>query len=298
MFTLTKSDDEDSRNAYDGPTLAGPLRGAHDSSILTSPLPTSSLPARSGVPVVGAPRRGALRALADVLFLNMWTEPVRARSRTADSFDVFDFGMFAPVTRAFVVLAVCPFLCYPVAVTSLYGFCRCAATLRRPSYLMEDQYESSVNYGVQKRVYHDRTKRLVESQVITVKEMQHALEVTQGVRNAFVDDPTTPHVAYYVVEQKILRRTAFFSGQYWSFSVLSDVMRYLAPLGMAMVFKPSCRRLAVDMQLWWRGRLKLSQLRHPILNFSKTYDEYNRSLYRINVTKPAPRGAQAWSKNM
>ncbi|EPY43565.1 hypothetical protein AGDE_00356 [Angomonas deanei] len=95
-----------------------------------------------------------------------------------------------------------------------------------------------------------------------------------------------------------MKAEAIFTGENWAWAFVSDSCRYLTPLAFAFIFHPSCKRLFVDLKLWKEGRLKWGQVRHPILNFFKSYSEYNSVLTRINTTKPAPKGAKPWSRNL
>lgn len=236
-------------------------------------------------------------ALSDVLLRNLWREPLNATSRTRERLGHIDFGMVFPPIRAFFYCALCPYLCYPIALVSAYGFMRCCKTITWPQYNRRDKYAGHVMYAVQKRVYDERRKRLAESQVSDVTEMQHALSVVDGVRHQFVDDPGAKGTAYAVVEQRVMKAEAVFTGENWAWAFISDSCRYLTPIALAYLFHPSCKRLTVDLRLWFQGRLYYKQIRHPFMNFFKTYAEFNQSMQRVNVSK-APTGAQPWSKNL
>jgi len=167
-----------------------------------------------------------------------------------------------------------------------------------PRYYRRDRYSQRVMYGVQKRVYDPHQKRIHETQIDEVTEIHHALEVTGTTRNTFVDDPTREGTAYYVVEQKVMKAEAIFTGENWAWAFISDTCRYVTPLLFAYLFHPSCKRLTVDIKLWMGGRLRWRQMRHPLLNFFKSYREYNATMQRINVTKAAPKGSKPWSRNL
>lgn len=229
-------------------------------------------------------------------FSGVWNEPLNATSRTADRLGHIDFGSVIPPLRAFFLCALCPYLCYPIGALSAYGFLRCCQTLQWPSYSKREKYAGHVMYGVQKRVYDDCRQRLVESQVSDVAEMQHALEVVDDVRHQFVDDPSKKGTAYSVVEQQVMKVEAVFTGENWAWAFIADSSRYLSPIAIAYVFHPSCKRLTVDLRLWLQGRLYYKMVRHPLANFFKTYAEFNSSLSRVNVTKPAK--TKAWNRNL
>ncbi|CBH15889.1 uncharacterized protein TEOVI_000165400 [Trypanosoma equiperdum] len=236
--------------------------------------------------------------LAGVLLTDVWRGPLLATSRTSERLGHIDFAMVVPPVRAFIYYMLCPFLCYPVAALHLWGYYRCLKTLVLPKPYKEERYASHVIYGVQKRVYDSRQKRLHETAVTDAQEIQRALQVADGERNHFVDDPSAPGVAYYVVEQRIMRAEAIFTGENWAWAFISDSCRYLSPVVLAYLFVPSCRRLKVDLKLWSQGRLRWRQLRHPVLNFFKSYRDYNDAITRINITKPPPKGKQPWTTNL
>lgn len=261
----------------------------------------------SGAPAV--PRRRARpppeekrESLSHLIVRNcvtgVWQEPLHARSRTTDLVGHVDVAMVVPPIRSFLYCMLCPYLCYPISLLSLYGAYRCLRTFSLPSTYRKRRYTGQVMYAVQRRTYDQRQKRLQEAQVGDVQEIQHALKVVNGARKQFVDDPSRPNTAYYVVEQQVMAPEALFTGENWGWAVVSDSIRYVVPLSMYFLFRPSCKRLTVDLRLWWQGRLTWSQVRHPITNFFRTYSEYNRAMQRVNVTKPAPKGAQPWSRNL
>lgn len=237
-------------------------------------------------------------SLHGLLLTDLWMEPLHARSRTRDRLGHIDFGMVIPPVRAFLYSMLVPYLCFPIALINLYGFYRCAKTMVFPKYYKRKRYSDRVMYGVQKRVYDSRQRRVTEVQIDDVQEIQHALVVTGDARNQFVDDPSHPGTAYFVVEQKIMKAEAIFTGENWAWAFISDTCRYVTPLLFAYLFYPSCKRLTVDLRLWWLGRLQWRQVRHPVLNFFKSYNEYNHAMQRVNIVKPAPKGAQPWSKNL
>lgn len=236
-------------------------------------------------------------SLCELFLTNIWKEPLHAKSRTTERLGHIDFGMVIPPVRAFIYCALCPFLCYPIAALSAYGFLRCCRTVTWPAYKRKEKYAGHVMYAVQKRVYDDHRKRLGESQVSDATEMQYALSVVKDVRHQFVDDLTTAGTAYAVVEQRVMKPEAVFTGENWAWAFISDSCRYLTPLLFAYLFHPSCKRLLVDLRLWHQGRIYYKQIRHPISNFFMTYAEFNRSMQRVNVTKK-PTGAQPWSRNL
>ncbi|GET93785.1 hypothetical protein, conserved [Leishmania tarentolae] len=236
--------------------------------------------------------------LHGLLLTDLWEEPLHTCSRTRDRLGYIDFGMVIPPIRAFVYSMLIPYACYPIALVHLYGFYRCTQTMVFPKYYTRDRYSDRSMYGVQKRVYDTRQKRILESQIDDVQEIQHALEVVGTARNQFVDDPHHKGTAYFVVEQKIMKAEAIFTGENWAWAFISDTCRYITPLLFAYLFHPSCKRLTMDLRLWGQGRLHWRQVRHPVLNFFKTYSEYNQAMRRINITKPAPKGAQPWSRNL
>jgi hypothetical protein len=265
----------------------------------TSSSVASYFPERTGA--TPPPRKaagGETWTLHGLLLTDLWMEPLHARSRTRDRLGHIDFGMVIPPIRAFFYCMLVPHLCYPIALVHLYGFYRCVKTMVFPKYYKRQQYSDRVMYGVQKRVYDARQKRIMETQIDDVREIQHALQVTGTTRNQFVDDPTHQGTAYFVVEQKIMKAEAIFTGENWAWAFISDTCRYATPLLFAYLFHPSCKRLTIDLRLWWQGRLQWRQTRHPVLNFFKSYNEYNQAMRRINLVKPAPRGAQPWSKNL
>ncbi|KAG8346757.1 hypothetical protein ERJ75_000051200 [Trypanosoma vivax] len=236
--------------------------------------------------------------LTGVLLTDLWRGPLHAESRTRGRLGHIDFGMVVPPARAFIYYSLCPFLCYPLALLHLWGYYRCLRTLVMPKYYKEDRYASHVIYGVQKRVYDSVQRRLHESVVTDAQEIKRALEVAKEERNHFVDDPKAAGVAYLITEQKILRAEAFFTGENWAWAFVSDSLRYLMPAALAYLFVPSCGRLFVDMKLWAQGRLHWRQLRHPVLNFFKSYRDYNDAITRINVTKPPAKGKRPWTRNL
>ncbi|KAL7697210.1 hypothetical protein N2W54_001511 [Lotmaria passim] len=259
----------------------------------------SHFPERTSAPPPKAETGNAKKfSLCGLLLTDLWMEPLQARSRTRDRLGHIDFGMVIPPIRAFMYSMLIPYLCYPIALVHLYGFYRCATTMVFPKYYRRQRYSDRVMYGVQKRVYDSRQRRIMETQIDDVQEIQHALEVVGAVRNQFVDDPTHQGTAYFVVEQKIMKAEAVFTGENWAWAFISDTCRYVTPLLFAYLFHPSCKRLTVDLRLWWQGRLQWRQVRHPVLNFFKSYKEYNEAMRRINLVKPAPKGAQPWSRNL
>lgn len=236
--------------------------------------------------------------VSGLLLTDLWNEPLHARSRTCDRLGHIDFGMVVPPIRAFFYCTLLPYLAYPIALLHLYGFYLCVQTMVLPRYYRRERYSKRVMYGVQRRVYDPHQKRIHETQIDDVTEIQHALEVTGTTRNQFVDDPTREGTAYYVVEQKIMKAEAIFTGENWAWAFISDTCRYATPLLFAYLFHPSCKRLTVDIRLWMQGRLRWRQIRHPLLNFFKSYREYNSAMQRINVTKPLPKGSKPWSQNL
>ncbi|EPY31176.1 hypothetical protein STCU_03585 [Strigomonas culicis] len=233
-----------------------------------------------------------------LLLTDLWREPLYTHSRTSDRLGFIDFGMVVPPIRAFFYCMICPFLCYPIALLHLYGFYRCMQTLVMPKYYRHKRYSDRVTYGVQKREYVEKQKKVLETQVDDLAEIEHALGVTKGQRNQFVDDPERRNVSYYVVEQKIMKAEAIFTGENWAWAFISDSCRYVTPLLFAYLFHPSSKRLMVDLQLVFQRRLRWNQVRHPVLNFFKSYKEYNSSMQRVVLTKAAPKGAQPWSRNL
>ncbi|KAG5464530.1 hypothetical protein LSCM1_00720 [Leishmania martiniquensis] len=269
----------------------------------SSTSPSSSLAAhfperRGSPPVKSQGSADTCCTLHGLLLTDLWEEPLHTRSRTRDRLGHIDFGMVIPPIRAFLYSMLIPYACYPIALVHLYGFYRCSRTMVFPKYYKRQRYSDRVVYGVQRRVYDARQKRILESQVDDVEEIQHALEVAGTTRNQFVDDPQHKGTAYYVVEQKIMKAEAIFTGENWAWAFISDTCRYVTPVLFAYLFHPSCKRLTVDLRLWGQGRLQWRQVRHPVLNFFKTYSEYNQAMRRINVTKPAPKGARPWSRNL
>lgn len=236
--------------------------------------------------------------LSEVLLTGLWKDPLTARSRTSERLGHIDFGMVVPPVRAFIYCMICPYLAYPVAVLQLYGYVRCLRTTVLPKYYRRQRYHDHVMYGVQRRTYDEKQRRLLETQIDDVLEIQNALRVVKGARNQFVDDPNKSGTAYLVVEQKIMKAEAIFTGENWAWAFVADSCRYLGPVGIACMFHPSCKRLTVDISLWLQNRIRWSQIRHPLLNFFKSYNEYNKSMQRINVVKPAPKGSSPWSKNL
>lgn len=236
--------------------------------------------------------------ISGLLLTGLWRDPLTARSRTRDRLGHIDFGMIIPPIRAFVFYMMLPSLCYPVALLHLYGFYRCLRTVALPRHYSQDRYEKHVIYGVQKRTYDRRRRTILEVQVDDVMETRRALYVTNGQRNTFVDDPAHPGTAYYIVEQKVMRAEAMFTGENWTWAFISDSCRFLLPAALAYTFVPASKRLSIDLRLWRQGRLTLRQVRHPITNFFKSYAEYNKNLHRLNVVKPTPKGAQPWSRSL
>ncbi|KAG5465266.1 hypothetical protein LSCM4_00721 [Leishmania orientalis] len=265
--------------------------------------PSSSLAAHFPERTVGPAMKSPIPAattwtLHGLLLTDLWEGPLRARSRTRDRLGYIDFGMVIPPIRAFLYSMLIPYACYPIALVHFYGFYRCARTMVFPKYDKQQRYSDRVMYGVQKRVYDARQKRIIESQVDDVEEIQHALKVVGATRNQFVDDRQRKGTAYFVVEQNIMKAEALFTGENWAWAFISDTCRYVTPALFAYLFHPSCKRLTVDVRLWRQGRLQWRQVRHPVLNFFKTYNEYNQAMRRINVTKPAAKGARPWSRNL
>ncbi|CBZ26536.1 conserved hypothetical protein [Leishmania mexicana MHOM/GT/2001/U1103] len=256
-------------------------------------------PERTGGPARRLqPSANTTWTLHGLLLTDLWEEPLHTSSRTRDRLGYIDFGMVIPPIRAFLYSMLIPYACYPIALVHLYGFYRCTRTMVFPKYYKRQRYSDRVMYGVQKRVYDTRQKRILESQIDDVQEIQHALEVAGAARNQFVDDPYRKGTAYLVVEQKIMKAEAIFTGENWAWAFISDTCRYVTPMLFAYLFHPSCKRLTVDLRLWRQGRLHWRQARHPVLNFFKTYNEYNQAMRRINITRPAPKGAQPWSRNL
>lgn len=277
-----------------------------NTSSSTSAAPVSSLAALAAhfpERTEGPPRRATTSSrstwtLRGFLLTDLWQEPLHARSRTRERLGHIDFGMIIPPIRAFVYSMLIPYACYPIALVHLYGFYQCVQTMLFPKFYKRQRYSDRVMYGVQKRVYDPRQRRIMETQVDNVREIQHALEVVGAARNQFVDDPGQTATAYFVVEQKIMKAEAVFTGENWAWAVISDTCRYVTPMLFAYLFHPSCKRLTVDLRLWWQGRLQWRQVRHPVFNFFKSYTEYNRAMRRINITKSAPKGSQPWSRNL
>ncbi|KPI89375.1 hypothetical protein ABL78_1501 [Leptomonas seymouri] len=260
----------------------------------------SHFPERTSAP---SPRKAVTTSLSKwtlhgLLLTDLWMEPLHARSRTRERLGHIDFGMLLPPIRAFVYCVMIPYLCYPIALVNLYGFYRCAETMVFPKYYKHQRYSDRVMYGVQKRVYNPQLKRILETQIDDVQEIEHALQVVGATRNQFVDDPLHRGTAYFVIEQRIMKAEAVFTGENWAWAFISDTCRYITPLLFAYLFHPSCKRMTVDLRLWWQGRLQWRQVRHPGLNFFKSYKEYNQVMRRINIVKPAPKGSQPWSKNL
>ncbi|CCW63208.1 unnamed protein product [Phytomonas sp. EM1] len=238
------------------------------------------------------------KTLWERLVTDLWREPLNARSRTRDRMGHIDFGMVLPPTRALFYCMLCPYLAYAVSLLGLYGFYRCLRSMVFPKYYHRDRYSKRVMYGVQKRVYDPKHKRIHEIQIDDVEEIRHAIQVVGEARNQFIDDPEHPGTAYLVIQQRIMKAEAIFTGENWAWAFVSDSCRYLTPVCFAYLFHPSCRRLNVDLRLWLQGRLRWRQIRHPVLNFFKTYSEYNRVMSRINTTKSPPKGSQPWSRNL
>mmetsp|Transcript_26284 Transcript_26284/g.30453 ORF Transcript_26284/g.30453 Transcript_26284/m.30453 type:complete len:254 (+) Transcript_26284:85-846(+) len=223
---------------------------------------------------------------------DVWEVPLTATSRTSDKLGHIDFYMFIPPLRAFFWYSVCPPLAYPIAAVHAFGYYRCIRTLKRPEAYTRDRYVNrKIYYGVQRRVYDERQQKIVEYQVDSPEEIKHALEVTNGVRNQFLDDPTHPGRAYFVVEQRVMRSEAIFTAENWGWAITSDILRFAVPAGLAFLFRQPIARLFVDLKLWRQGRLHWRQIRHPVLNFFMTYQDYRIAMRRINVTKAPKKGA-------
>ena len=233
--------------------------------------------------------------LPGVLLTDLWDEPLQATSRTTDKLGHIDMGMVLPPLRTFVYCSFCPFLAYPIIGFHMFGFYRCVKTFKRREDYRQNKYTGRVYYGVQRREYEPRVHKLQETQIDDPQEIQHALTVTDGVRNQFVDDPTKKGRAYFVVEQRVMRKEVVFTAENYGWAVTSDVVRFLGPVLLAMCFHPSIKRMTVDIKLWSQGRLHWRQFRLPIFNFFKTYQELNQSLYRINVAKPQESTKKPWN---
>lgn len=228
---------------------------------------------------------------------DVWEVPLSATSRTAEKLGHIDLYMVVPPARAFFWYSMCPFLAYPIAALHAFGYYRCVKTMVRPQAYKKDRYENNkVYYGVQRRVYDERQKKIVEYQVDSPEEIKHALEVTRGVRNQFMDDPTHPGRAYFIVEQRVMRSEAIFTAENWSWALFSDTVRFALPMGLAYLFRMPMQRLMVDMKLWRQRRLHWRQIRHPVLNFFMTYQEYGIAMRRINVTKVPTASTKAADK--
>lgn len=265
---------------------------AYEASLLSTADSSLSTSARAPTPTTSR-----FPSLVDFVLRSAWKDPIQATSRTRDRLGHIDFGMVIPPIRGFLYCTLCPYLCYPIALVNSYGCWRCCQSIAWPKYDSRDKYAKHVMYAVQKRVYDRRRKRLAESPVDDVAEMQHALDVVHGVRHQFVDDPTNSGTAYAVVEQRIMKAEAVFTGENWAWAVISDTCRYASPILLAYLFHPACKRLTVDLKLWCQGRLYYKQIRHPLTNFFKTYSEFNQSMQRVNISK-APTGSKPWSRNL
>ena len=237
----------------------------------------------------------------DIILWDLFKGPLHAKSRTADKVGHVDFAMVVPPMRAFVYLAVFPFLCYPLAALYGFGYFKCLRTTLSPMGMRGyDRYDdASKQYVVQKRVFDKRQRRYVETQVTDdLDQIDYAIKLAGDKRNSFVDDPNQPGVAYYVQERLLMRNEALFTGEGWAWAITSDFFRYALPIGLAFVFHPAAQRVRVDMTLWMQGRLAWRQVRHPLLNFFKTSEEYRRSRIRQSMTSPIQKGAKPWSYKM
>lgn len=225
--------------------------------------------------------------VGEYFFSDLWNDPLTATSRTKDKLGHIDFGMVIPPFRAFVYYTICPILAYPIACLHVYGYYRCLKTTVGPKLYRGKKYEDDkVYYGVQRRSFDQRLKKLTELYVDNPTEIQHALEITKGVRNQFVDDPSKPGQAYFVVEQKVFRLEAMFTVENWGYAVVSDVMRFLVPAALALFFRAPTQRMFVDTKLCLQGRMHWRQIRHPVLNFFSTFQEYNVATRRVIVAQP------------
>lgn len=239
--------------------------------------------------------------LSDIVLWDAIKGPLHATSRTTDKIGHIDFAMVMPPARIFIYLTLFPFLCYPVAALYGYGYFRCLRTTKSPMAMRGyDIYEKAAKqYVVQKRVFDKRQRRYVETQIIDdVEQIDYAIKLAGDKRNEFIDDPNQKGVAYYVQERLLMRNEAMFTGENWTWAITSDVCRYLLPIGLAFIFHPAAQRVRVDFQLWMQGRLRWIQIRHPLLNFLKTGQEYRRTRVRSNLTNAAPKDARPWHYKM
>lgn len=239
--------------------------------------------------------------LKDFVLWDAIRGPLHAKSRTADKIGHVDFAMIVPPIRLFVYLSLFPFLCYPAAALYGFGYYRCLRTTLSPMGMRGyDRYEeASKQYVVQKRVYDKRQRRYVETQIMDdIEQIDYAIKLAGDRRNEFIDDPNQKGVAYYIQERLLMKTEALFTGENWAWAITSDVFRYLLPVGLCFIFHPAAQRVRVDLQLMLQGRLKWRQVRHPILNFMKTGEEYRRSKARMNMASPVAAGAKPWNYKM
>lgn len=232
----------------------------------------------------------AEKSWADTLVFDLVHAPIRAVSRTVEPVAVFDFDMIANPLRACAACWLVPPLCFPVAALGAVGLVRCFSTMKisaNPG--REAFFESTRNLIVHRRRLEPASGQLVETIVADAGETERGLRVAGNRRDTFVDDPRAPGTAYLVIEQSVMKFSKAMTVKAWYMCVISDVWRFGSMIGAAAIFVPSARRLLVDLRLVAQRRLKIRQIRHPILNFRLTAAEYSRARIRVNVNKPQTR---------
>lgn len=203
--------------------------------------------------------------------------------------------MFSPCARCFVLCTVFPFLAPAYATLFGYGYLRCLATIHNPPPNEDPVTTGNVQYATHKRVYDPKTKRVAESHSLVYnEEFDHALKVVGTRRGEYVDDPSQKGVAYLVLEREQLNNSFLKKRNFWFPSVLSDFVRFGLAAGVAFTFFPAAKRFSVDVQLAMAHQLPFPEIRHPLTNFFKSVEEYNRAKHRVYISAVG-KDAKPWN---
>ena len=155
-------------------------------------------------------------------------------------------------------------------------------------------YLDHITYiGYKRELNRDRQKINEQMIMPNDEELKYALEVVGNKRNEYVLDPKKKSVSYFVIEQRTMNARSVFQGENYAWTMLAEFVRFGGAAAMCYVFRPAGRRFLDDVPQVLKGKLGLTEMRHPISNFFLTIQEYNKAKHRVNAR--LPKEARPWN---
>ena len=202
--------------------------------------------------------------------------------------------------KIFVAVVILPTLSAPLAALHGFGLYRCGRTISMPYAVPQPMFESNdIQVVVHRRKYDRHRNRIVdEGCFFDAATIERGMKVAGSRRDEFVDDPNEPGTSYFVMERRKMNKKYMQQGQSWLWGAMDDFLMYGVPLFICLSFFKPARQFHEDIWHWARGRLNITQIRHPIGNFFLGINDYNRAKMRKGTPNGSSASMKPWNYKM